>query len=223
MNSLTLKYFNETDFLRDDQRADSIFYSNPRFVNHLDSLALSTVENIYARLIPKEAYILDLMAGPDSHLREELVLKSVTGLGLNKDELEVNNQLSAIIIHDLNEDYSLPFNNHTFDAVINTVSVDYLIRPVDVFSEVGRVLRPDGIFILLFSNRMFPPKAVKIWKNTLEKDRIDLVKKFITLSEALVVQGYSESKGKPRPEDDKYFKYGIPSDPIYAVWASVKK
>ncbi|MDQ1285657.1 MAG: Methyltransferase protein, partial [Thermodesulfobacteriota bacterium] len=62
-----------------------------------------------------------------------------------------------------------------------------------------------------------------IWKNTLEKDRIDLVKKFITLSEALVVQGYSESKGKPRPEDDKYFKYGIPSDPIYAVWASVKK
>ena len=223
MNSLTLKYFNETDFLRDDQRADSMFYSNPRFVSHLDSLALSTVENIYARLIPKEADILDLMAGPDSHLREELVLKSVTGLGLNKDELEANTQLSAIIIHDLNEDYSLPFDNHTFDAVINTVSVDYLIRPVDVFSEIGRVLRPDGIFILVFSNRMFPPKAVNIWKNTLEKDRIDLVKKFITLSEALVVQGYSESKGKPRPEDDKYFKYGIPSDPIYAVWASVKK
>jgi SAM-dependent methyltransferase len=223
MNSLTLKYFNETDFLRDDQRADSIFYSSPRFVSHLDSLALSTVENIYARLIPKEADVLDLMAGPDSHLRQELVLKSVTGLGLNKDELEANTQLSAIIIHDLNEDYSLPFNSHTFDAVINTVSVDYLIRPVDVFSEVGRVLRPDGIFILVFSNRMFPPKAVNIWKNTLEKDRIDLVKKFITLSEALVVQGYSESKGKPRPEDDKYFKYGIPSDPIYAVWASVKK
>lgn len=223
MNSLTLKYFNETDFFKDDQRADSMFYSNPRFVSHLDSLALSTVENIYARLIPKEADILDLMAGPDSHLREELVLKSVTGLGLNKDELEANTQLSAIIIHDLNEDYSLPFNNHTFDAVINTVSVDYLIRPVDVFSEIGRVLRPDGIFILVFSNRMFPPKAVNIWKNTLEKDRIDLVKKFITLSEALVVQGYSESKGKPRPENDKYFKYGIPSDPIYAVWASVKK
>ncbi len=223
MNSLTLKYFNETDFLKDDQRADSMFYSNPRFVSHLDSLALSTVENIYARLIPKEADILDLMAGPDSHLREELVFKSVTGLGLNKDELEANTQLSAIIIHDLNENYSLPFNNHTFDAVINTVSVDYLIRPVDVFSEIGRVLRPDGIFILVFSNRMFPPKAVNIWKNTLEKDRIDLVKKFITLSEALVVQGYSESKGKPRPEDDKYFKYGIPSDPIYAVWASVKK
>ena len=223
MNSLTLKYFNETDFFKDDQRADSMFYSNPRFVSHLDSLALSTVENIYARLIPKEADILDLMAGPDSHLRKELVLKSVTGLGLNKDELEANTQLSAIIIHDLNKDYSLPFNNHTFDAVINTVSVDYLIRPVDVFSEVGRVLRPDGIFILVFSNRMFPPKAVNIWKNTLEKDRIDLVKKFITLSEALVVQGYSESKGKPRPENDKYFKYGIPSDPIYAVWASVKK
>ncbi len=223
MNSLTLKYFDENDFSRDDQRADPIFYSNPRLVGHLDSLALTTVENVFAGLIPKESDILDLMAGPDSHLRDELVPKSVTGLGLNKVELEANSKLSAIVIHDLNENYNLPFDKNTFDVTINCVSVDYLIRPVDIFSEVGRVLRPDGIFILVFSNRMFPPKAVNIWKNTPEKDRVDLVKKFISLSGALVVQGYSESKGKPRPKDDKYFKYGIPSDPIYTVWATVKK
>ena len=223
MNSLTLEYFEEKDFSRDDEHADPIFYTNPRFINHLDSLALSTVKSVYARLIPRNSDILDLMAGPDSHLVEELVPKSVTGLGLNRAELEANSRLNSIIIHDLNDDFRLPFGDNNFDAVTNTVSVDYLTRPVDIFCEVGRVLRPNGIFVGVFSNRMFPPKATEIWKTTSEKDRIDLVKKFISFSGKLVVQGYSESKGKPRPKDDKYFKYGIPSDPIYSVWATAEK
>ena len=219
----TFKFFDESDFLRDNEDVDTQFYSKPRFVSHLDSLALSTVEEIYGRLIPKGSDILDLMAGPDSHLRDELVPKSVTGLGLNELELEANVRLDHRIIHDLNADHRLPFENDIFDVVINTVSIDYLTKPIDVLSEVGRVLKPGGIHILVFSNRMFPPKAVNIWKFTLEKDRMDLVKKFITLSGKFQIVGYSESKGKPRPADDKYFKYGIPSDPVYAIWASVKK
>ncbi len=219
----TLKYFSASDFIRDDEDLDKEFYSRPRMVSHLDSLALSTVTDIYARLLPKEADVLDLMAGPDSHLREDLNLHSVTGLGMNDEELSANSNLNERIIHDLNADWKLPFEDNRFDAAINTVSVDYLVRPVDVFSEVGRVLRPGGIFIVVFSNRMFPPKAVNIWKNTLEKNRMDLVKKLISLTGKFQIQGYSESKGRPRPEDDKYYKYGIPSDPIYAIWSSVNK
>ncbi len=219
----TLKYFSEADFHRGDENCDVEFYSKPRFVSHLDSLALSTVENIYLRLIPTNSSILDLMAGPDSHLKNELTPVNVTGLGLNEQELLANPILNERIIHDLNFDYKLPIKDSRFDAVINTVSIDYLTRPVDVFQEVGRVLKPEGIFIVVFSNRMFPPKAVNIWKYTSEKDRIDLVKKFILPSGKFQIQGYSESKGRPRPKDDKYYKYGIPSDPIYAVWSSLKK
>ncbi|MGC8602387.1 MAG: class I SAM-dependent methyltransferase [Desulfomonilaceae bacterium] len=223
MVSQTLQFFKSSDFNRDDENTDEQFYAKPRLVTHLDSLALNTVEEIYFRLIPKYSNILDLMAGPDSHIKDDVAPLSITGLGLNQKELEANHKLDKRVIHDLNLDWRLPFENNWFDAVINTVSVDYLTRPIDVFSEVHRVLKPRGIFVIVFSNRMFPTKAVNIWKRTPEKDKIDLVKKFMSLSGKFQIQGYSESKGRPRPKDDKYSKYGIPSDPIYAVWSSPVK
>lgn len=70
---------------------------------------------------------------------------------------------------------------------------------------------------------MFPPKAVNIWKYTRENARVDLVKKIFRFSQKFSIEGYTESKGKPRPKDDKYFHLGIPSDPVYAVWAAVIK
>ena len=49
-------------------------------------------------------------------------------------------------MHDLNADPVLPFADASFDAVLNCVSVDYLVRPVEVLAEVARVLRPGGRF-----------------------------------------------------------------------------
>jgi SAM-dependent methyltransferase len=219
----TLDHFRVEDFARDDDSPDAAFYRSPRFVNHLDSLALSTVEDVFVRLIPKRSNILDLMAGPESHLRPELEPASVTGLGMNQEELDANPSLSLTIVHDVNADPSLPFEDDTFDVVVNTVSVDYLIRPVEVFRDVGRVLTPEGRFIVVFSNRMFPPKAVHIWRRSNESQRVDLVKRYLSLAGNLWMEGNFESKNKPRPKDDKYYSFGIPSDPIYAIWAKARK
>jgi SAM-dependent methyltransferase len=219
----TLDSFTQEDFLRDADSPDPNFYRTPRFVQHLDSTALATVEELYARLIPRGARILDLMAGPASHLPREGEPASVTGLGLNSEELQGNPALSDRVVHDLNANPVLPFENNCFDVVVNTVSVDYLVRPVEVFREVGRILSPDGLFVVVFSNRYFPPKAVNIWKRSTESQRVDLVKKFFALAQNFCVHGALESKGKPRPADDKYYSFGIPSDPVYAVWAKVVK
>ena len=62
-------------------------------------------------------------------------------------------------MHDLNRTPTLPFEDESFDVVLNTVSVDYLTRPFEVFAEVGGVLRPGGLFLVTFSNRAFPQKA----------------------------------------------------------------
>jgi SAM-dependent methyltransferase len=221
--SSSLSWFGLYDLGREDETSDGDFYTNPRFVDHLDSRALETVEQIYGRLIPAGAAILDLMAGPDSHLVNVSNPSTVVGLGLNKSELEANPILSEYVIHDLNNDPRLPFPDNRFDVVVNTVSVDYLIRPLEVFSEVSRVLKPVGLFIVVFSNRMFPPKAVNIWKRSTEKQRVELVRKFFSLSGRFAIQGYQESTGKPRPKDDKYYGHGIPSDPIYAVWGKSTK
>jgi SAM-dependent methyltransferase len=219
----TLDYFSDEDFKRDDESPDTEFYKKPRLVDHLDSMARSTVEELYLRLIPEQSRILDLMAGPDSHLVERLKPQSVVGLGLNQEELNDNSVLTERVIHDLNADISLPFDENEFDVVVNTVSVDYMTRPLEVFREVARILRPGGLFVVVFSNRMFPPKAVRIWKRTNEAERMDLVKRFFSLSGRFSAPESFESTGKPRPEDDKYYDLGIPSDPIYALWATVRK
>jgi SAM-dependent methyltransferase len=219
----SLSLFGAYDLGRDDETSDGNFYAKPRFVDHLDSRALETVEQIYGRLIPAGATILDLMAGPDSHLVNVSNPAAVVGLGLNKSELEANPVLSEQVIHDINTDARLPFPDDRFDVVINTVSVDYLTRPLEVFREVSRVLKPAGLFIVVFSNRMFPPKAVNIWKRSTEKQRVEIVRRFFSLSGRFAIQGYQESTGKPRPKDDKYYERGIPSDPIYAVWGKSTK
>lgn len=210
------------NFSRDDERPDTIFYQKPRFVSHLDSLALSTIEGLLVRLIPKDCHVLDLMASHDSHIRPEISPASVTGLGLNAEELAANEILTTRVVHDLNANPALPFSDESFDAVINTVSVDYIVHPLDIFREVARILKPDGRFLLIFSNRMFPPKTVNIWKQMNESQRWDLVKHYFQATGLFFVEGTFESKGKPRPTDDKYFSYGIPSDPVYAIWAKKK-
>ena len=100
----------------------------------------------------------------------------MVGLGLNENELKINKSLTEFVIHDLNHDPHLPFSDNTFDAVLNTVSVDYLVKPVEVFQEVNRVLKPGGLFLVIFSNRLFPQKAVKIWRQSSEEERLILVR-----------------------------------------------
>jgi len=207
-------------FSRLDESKDSLFYATDRFVSHLDAVALDTVEKLIGRLVVEERpVILDLMASWDSHIPEGLRPSRVVGLGLNENELRQNQALSEFVVHDLNREPRLPFPDNAFDAVLNTVSVDYLTRPEEVFKDVGRILKPGGLFLVIFSNRMFPEKAVKVWRRSSEEERILLVEDFFKAAGVFEKTTLFLSKGKPRPEDDKYAKYGTPSDPVYAVYA----
>ncbi len=210
-------------FSRQDDTDDGSFYAIDRFVEHLDTVALGTVEKLIDTLVvDKRPSILDLMAGWDSHIPGTLETNEVVGLGLNENELSTNRDLTEFVLHDLNKDPSLPFEDDRFDVVLNTVSVDYLTRPFEVFREVARVLKPGGLFLVIFSNRMFPEKAVKIWRESSEPERVMLVEDFFKACDLFEAPETFSSKGKPRPRDDKYADRGIPSDPIYAVYAEKK-
>jgi len=212
--------FDDDAFSRIDASDDRDFYARDRFVDHLDSLALSTVEKIIGTLIvEKDPMILDLMAGWNSHVPASLSTAKVTGLGLNDSELKANKSLSEYILHDLNEDPHLPFPDNFFDAVINTVSVDYMIRPIQVFQEAGRILKPGGLFLVIFSNRMFPQKAVRIWRESREEERIILVEEYFKASGLFEKTSFFVSKGRPRPGNDKYAPMDLPSDPVFALYA----
>lgn len=210
----------EDAFTRLDESDDRTFYAKDRFVDHLDSTALDTVKKVIATLIVEEnPVILDLMAGWDSHLSENIHPEKVVGLGLNDNELAHNPVLTEAIIHDLNSDPIMPFGDDTFDVVLNTVSVDYLTRPIEVFQEVNRVLKPGGVFVVIFSNRMFPQKAVKVWRDAAEDERVLLVEDFFKGADGYEPAKLFISRGKPRPKDDKYYGHTPNSDPIYVLYA----
>ena len=211
-------YFSDDAFVRDDDQPDANFYRKPRFVCHIDDTACEMVRNTYGRFLTDGMQVLDLMSSWQSHIHANLKLDRLVGLGLNEDELNRNSQLSDVRVHDLNADSKLPFESNTFDAVVNTVSVEYLTDPLAVFRDVSRILRPDGYFILTFSNRWFPTKAIKIWQELHEFERMGLVLEYFLRTGGFKdLQTYS-IRGLPRPHDDKYFPELLFSDPVYAVW-----
>jgi SAM-dependent methyltransferase/FKBP-type peptidyl-prolyl cis-trans isomerase 2 len=211
-------FFSAEAFKRDDDTPDSQFYNQPRFVQHIDDTAIELVKNTYGRFLEDQMNVLDLMSSWHSHLPARLNFKRLVGLGLNERELKKNSRLSESVVQDLNLNPRLPFEPNTFDAVVNTVSVEYLIDPLAIFREISRILRPDGYFIVTFSNRWFPTKAIKIWQEIHEFERMGLVLEYFCRAGGFKdLQTYS-IRGLPRPHDDKYFPELIYSDPVYAVW-----
>jgi SAM-dependent methyltransferase len=69
----------------------------------------------------------------------------------------------------------LPFEDNSFDAVLCSLSVDYLVKPLVVFREINRVLKPNGLCIMAFSNRCFPSKAIQLWLEAEDNQRVWLV------------------------------------------------
>ena len=169
-------------FRRYDESDDSAFYLYPRLTAHIDTLACDAVSGLFRELLPTDGHILDLMSSFVSHLPPELHPRQVVGLGMNEEELRNNPQLDEYLIHDLNSDPILPFADASFDGAVCTVSVQYLTHPVEVFVEVGRILRPGAPFIVTFSNRCFPSKAVQIWVTTDDRQHVALVRSYFELA-----------------------------------------
>jgi SAM-dependent methyltransferase len=94
---------------------------------------------------------------------------------MNAEELAANQRLSRWFIQDLNIDPVLSLHDDDFDGACLCVSIQYLRRPVDVFREVRRVLRSGAPFIVSFSNRCFPTKAVAIWQSLQGPDQQRLI------------------------------------------------
>lgn len=198
-----------THFARIDETDDSLFYSVPRIVTHIDDNGIKAIQAFLNLYLPKHAAILDLMSSAFSHLPEEFPCQRVIGLGLNEVELRSNLALDEYVIHDLNAEPRIPFADAEFAGVILTASVQYLTKPVQVFREVRRILQPNAPFIVIFSNRMFPTKAVVIWRMTSDEEHVDLVTHYFSQAD-----GFHDITPFDRtPTVDGY------TDPVYIVMA----
>jgi SAM-dependent methyltransferase len=150
--------------------------------------------------------VLDLMSSWISHFRTPPA--SLTVLGMNGHELARNRQARNGVVHDLNAAPGLPFRAGAFDDAVCCVSVDYLVRPVEVFTEVARVLGPGGRLVCTFSNRLFPTKAVRGWLYASDEGRCRIVSEYFRLS------GWWEPAAVRRCTAPEHR-----GDPLFAVWA----
>ena len=146
---------------RVDESPDASFYAFARMVVHIDDATIAALTDYYAEVLTPGADVLDLMSSWVSHLPADVPLGRVAGLGMNAEELAANPRLTEHVVQDLNQDPALPYDDASFDLVVNAVSVQYLTRPIEVFAEVARVLRPGGRSIVAMSHRCFPTKAIR--------------------------------------------------------------
>ncbi|WP_217371864.1 class I SAM-dependent methyltransferase [Spirosoma rhododendri] len=165
-------------FQRYDESDDAGFYEQPRLVVHIDDRAIAATTSLFREYLPANGRILDLMSSWRSHLPDDVTYEEVVGVGMNAVELEKNPQLTSHLVHNLNRQPQLPLEEAYFDGGMVTVSVQYLTDPVDVYAEVARVLKPGAPFITVFSNRMFPTKAVMIWQSLDDRGHQQLVRSY---------------------------------------------
>jgi SAM-dependent methyltransferase len=181
--------------LRPEQRAklddtnDLDFYDSPRLVTHVDDGFITRLSDLYQQELEPDSRILDLMSSWVSHLPAQMQFAHVEGHGMNEAELAKNPRLDHYFVQNLNQNPKLPLDDADFDAVLITVSIQYLQYPEAVLSEIYRVLKPNGVVIISFSNRMFYQKAIALWRDGTDTDRVNLVKQYFQS-----VDGFSEPK-----------------------------
>lgn len=217
-NGSPTDFFSDNPFIRSDEQDDRLFYEKPRLVTHVDGQAIETISALYGNILKPGIRVLDLMSSWRSHVPESIQLKSLVGLGLNKEEMEQNPQLTHHVLHDLNTHPRLPFDDQAFDAVICSVSVEYMTLPFEVFRDVARILKPEGTFVHTFSNRWFPPKAIRLWQELSEFERMGLVLEYFLDSGAYKNLETFSARGWPRPVTDRYYPEIMTADPVHAVW-----
>jgi SAM-dependent methyltransferase len=208
---------NPTQRQKLDGGNDRDFYDAPRFVTHVDAGFIDRLTSLYRERLQPNTRIFDMMSSWVSHLPDELKFAYVQGHGLNAQELAKNPRFDTYFVQNLNQDLQLPLADASFDAVLNTVSVQYLQYPEAIFAEVYRILKPDGIAIFSFSNRMFYNKAIAAWRDAGEAERVELVESYFNSA-----PGFSDPESivqvSQAPDLLRWLGAGG-GDPFYAVIA----
>ena len=201
---MTSNAFPPGAFVRIDEGDDAAFYAPLRLVTHIDEQAIAALSDFYGEAILPGSTVLDLMSSWVSHLPAKLALAEVIGHGMNAAELAANPRLTRSFVTDLNRDPFLPLGDASCDDALCCVSVQYLQRPFEVFAEVRRVLRPGGRFIVSYSNRCFPTKAVAVWRSLDQRGHASLIHRYMDGA------GFSEIEAR-------VLANGMHGDPLVAV------
>ena len=198
-----------------DESNDEEFYSEPKFVYHLDLNFRQCLSQVYKDEIDEYSTVLDLMSSWDSYLPKENTYQKVIGHGLNKKELERNNILDSFWIQNFNLNQDIRLENGSIDYCLMVAAWQYLQYPENLTKEISRILSDKGKIIVSFSNRAFWHKAPNIWTTSTEDERVQYVRK------VLISNGFKEPRiiKKFNEPDLNIFNF-FKKDPFYCLIAN---
>ena len=195
-----------------DESNDEEFYSDPKFVYHLDANFRNYLSSVYKNEIDDNSTVLDLMSSWVSYLPLEKKYKKVIGHGLNKDELERNKTLNSFWVQNFNLSQKIPLENGSVDYCLMVAAWQYLQYPENITNEVSRILSDKGKILVSFSNRAFWHKAPNIWTTSTEEERVKYVRK------VLITNGFKEPKIIKKFNDNNLnFLPFLKKDPFYCL------
>jgi SAM-dependent methyltransferase len=113
------------------------------------------------------------------------------------------------VAHRLDSDDTLPFPDASFDDALCCQGIASLIRPLQGFAEVARVLRPGGRFVCTFTSRPYAPATIKGWLATDDAGRVRIARRYFELT-----------PGFGPPESDLRTSLTGAGDRLWAVWAT---
>ena len=199
-----------------DETNDNEFYSNPKFVYHLDSNFRRNLSELYAKEIQNDSFVLDLMSSWDSYLPKTIKYKKVIGHGLNKEELKRNKAFDDYWIQNFNINQKIPLENEIVDYCLMVAAWQYLQYPEKIAEEIARILNKNGKVMIAFSNRAFWHKAPNIWTYSSENERIEYVRNI------LVANGFCEPRIIKKFTQENSLLPFLNRDPFYCVISEKK-
>lgn len=77
--------------------------------------------------------------------------------------------------------------------------IAYVRHPFKIFKEVNRILKPGGVFIVVFTSAYEPDKAVNIWEWTPEEQRYELVRIYFERDTGFTKVQNEKNNGEGKP------------------------
>ena len=97
-----------------------------------------------------DACILDAGCGSEMWFTREFCPKAHMAVGLDIEQPNIVTPGPYGLRSDLN---SLPFKDRSFDIIISKSVFEHLLNPEVVFGEFARVLKPNGVVVILTPNK----------------------------------------------------------------------
>jgi len=145
-----------------------------RWFNYYQRLALSKLP------LDEGSWFLDVGCGPGAAVREaarKIGSGTACGIDISPKMAEKAKSLSTEqenIEYHVASSESIPYPDETFKSVLCTNSFHHYERPVEALREIRRVLRPDGMFVLVDDARdiYFPIWLQDRYRRHFEKSHV---------------------------------------------------